>query len=222
MAVDTPVFERVPSRIDVLEEEEHNARIKDRYRRLINPENKIEDVFNNNTQDQYAITSEQMSMYSQAASQSTPVISRPYLVENARADAAIFRADSPINMKRNQAVEEQASAVVDAMPVEEENEDLRPTPTTIQYQTINSVEENNEVVASTTSRRKFGKREKIIVSVFVAVVFALLALVIINSVVIANLNADIAQVQDGITTIRGALAGVNATVEEIIHNSIGH
>ena len=56
MAVDTPVLERitsdeakkcsVPSRMDIMAEEEHNARIRDTYARLINPENKIEDVFN--------------------------------------------------------------------------------------------------------------------------------------------------------------------------------
>ena len=56
MAVDTPVLERpttnerlrecaVPSRIDFMAEEGHNARIRDTYKRLINPDNKIEDVF---------------------------------------------------------------------------------------------------------------------------------------------------------------------------------
>lgn len=232
MAVDTPELERitndsvpgicaVPSRLDVLAEEEHNARIKDRYRKLINPENKIEDVL--------PAAYVQTSVYDQPAvqpvmrsfAQPEPVLSRPYQVENARASADIFRADSAINrMMAESAMEQQ---ITDVAPAEEESEDLRPTPTTIQYQTIDAADEQKKVSFATDKRsHMFGKREKIIVAVFVAIVVALFVLVVVNASVIANLNADIAQVQDSITTVRGALAGVNSTVEEIIHNAIGH
>ena len=189
-------------------EEEHNARIRDTYARLINPENKIEDVFNRVHKEENVVVEPEVH--------TAPVASRPYMVENARADAAIFRADSAINAKRVATVEAVA-------PAEEESEDLRPTPTTIQYQTIARKEEQTEV--ETPTRKKshvFGKREKIIVAIFIAVVVALVTLVIVNSAIISNLNADIAQVQDSITTVRGAIAGVNSAVEEIIHTGISH
>lgn len=220
MAVDTPVLERpttnerlrecaVPSRIDFMAEEEHNARIRDTYKRLINPDNKIEDVFG------------RVQAEEPVAVQESVAPARPYYVENARADAAIFRADSAVNARREEAVAAQPDVAAFA-PAEEENEDSLPTPTTIQYQTLGRAEEKK--VSETTDKRThlFGKREKIIVAVFVAVVVALLTLVIVNSAVIANLNADITHVQDSITTVRGALAGVNSSVEEIIHNSISH
>ncbi len=220
MAVDTPVLERpttnerirecaVPSRIDFMAEEEHNARIRDTYKRLINPDNKIEDVFG------------RVQAEEPVAVQESVAPARPYYVENARADAAIFRADSAVNARREEAVAAQPEVAAFA-PAEEENEDSLPTPTTIQYQTLGRAEEKK--VSGTTDKRThlFGKREKIIVAVFVAVVVALLTLVIVNSAVIANLNADITHVQDSITTVRGALAGVNSSVEEIIHNSISH
>ena len=220
MAVDTPVLERpttnerirecaVPSRIHLMAEEEHNARIRDTYKRLINPDNKIEDVFG------------RVQAEEPVAVQESVAPARPYYVENARADAAIFRADSAVNARREEAVAAQPEVAAFA-PTEEENEDSLPTPTTIQYQTLGRAEEKK--VSETTDKRThlFGKREKIIVAVFVAVVVALLTLVIVNSAVIANLNADITHVQDSITTVRGALAGVNSSVEEIIHNSISH
>ena len=198
MAVDTPVLERpttnerlrecaVPSRIDFMAEEEHNARIRDTYKRLINPDNKIEDVFG------------RVQAEEPVAVQESVAPARPYYVENARADAAIFRADSAVNVRREEAVAAQPEVAAFA-PAEEENEDSLPTPTTIQYQTLGRAEEKK--VSETTDKRThlFGKREKIIVAVFVAVVVALLTLVIVNSAVIANLNADITHVQDSITT----------------------
>ena len=80
--------------------------------------------------------------YAPAHSAAQPV----YVVKNARANADIFRADSPVNRPAQayaatpaQAYEAaRAMAAANAAPAteEEENEDLRPTPTTIQYQTI--------------------------------------------------------------------------------------
>ena len=102
MAVDTPVLDRItveeerrysiPSRMDVMAEEEHNARIKDTYARLINPNYKIEDVFKR-AEDRASAPAVSPAM------QSAPVQERPYRVENARADADIFRADSAINSR---------------------------------------------------------------------------------------------------------------------------
>ena len=222
MAVDTPVLERntnvkVPSRMNFMEAEEHNARIRATYARLINPESKIEDVFRHTAREEDTAVVEDVA--AEPVEEVTPVVeAKPYRVENARADSMIFRADSAINMR----AETVQSEVVAAAPQEEENEDLMPTPTTIQYQTLG--QQSEKQVASAKQKQRahvFGKREKIIVAVFVAVVVALIALVLINSAVIANLNAEIAHVQDSITTVRGALAGVNGEIESIIQGALG-
>ncbi|MDE6691113.1 MAG: hypothetical protein K2K04_04000 [Clostridia bacterium] len=227
MAVDTPVLERitvdeerkysVPSRLEILAEEEHNARIKDNYARLINPEYKIEDVFNRAEEKASAPVAEPVMQSAPAQVRRSITGGHPYKVENARADAAIFRADSAINAQRAQVAEVNTVAAV--APAEEENEDLRPTPTTIQYQTIGVKNEEN-TTAATTKKHGFvlGKREKIIIAVFVAVVVALITVVLINASIISNLNAEISSVQESITTVKGAIAGVNSTVSGIVED----
>ena len=62
--------------------------------------------------------------------------------------------------------------------------------------------------------------KKTIIAVFVAVVIALLTLVVINSAVIASLEDQIAAVQTNIDTVRGAIAGVNSSISEIITESV--
>jgi len=222
MAAETPVLEHKPMEkfrtqfratqayMDCLEEEEiHNARIRDNYARLINPECKVEDIV-------AAMPSED---YTEEASDKVAAIeAQPYRVENARADSILFRADSAIN-KTVSKVEN--DSVVDQYDAEEENEDLRPTPTTIQYQTIGRADAQSQIKSSADRREHIlGKKEKIIIAVFVGVVLALLTLVIINSSIIAGLNADISTVQSEITTVRGALAGVNASVSEIVPETV--
>ncbi len=224
MAVDTPVLERVivnaekkwsvPSRMDVMAEEEHNARIKDTYARLINPDNKIEDVFGRTEEKANVAAAQPVVQSAPAQAKRSITGNHAYVVENARADAAIFRADSAVNAQRAQVTAIKPVAAV-AVPAEEENEDLRPTPTTIQYQTI-GMTGVKKVAATDKKAFVFGKREKIIVAVFVAVVIALLTLVIVNATIISSLNAEISQVQDSITTVRGAIAGVNSTVGEVV------
>lgn len=227
MAVETPVLERVttekhvkecavPSRMEFLEEEEHNARIRDTYARLINPDSKIEDVFSRTLKEQYASKAAEEVKPGQKAEPQAQ-----YRVENARANSALFRADSAINAKKEEVVEVPAKpiAVAKAATVEEDDEDLRPTPTTIQYQTVGKQGVQQRVSSTSESKKHMlCKREKIIIAVFVAVVVALLVLVVVNSAIISNLNSDIATVQNGITTVRGALAGVNGEIEEIINN----
>lgn len=214
MAVDTPVLENkvkernsgevVPKRRVNLTEEEHNARIKDTYARLINPSyNRVEDVF-----DSTAQTAQAPVQQVEAVQTSAPVENRPYFVENARATAAIFRADSAINA---------ASAQQETMvaPAEEENEDLRPTSTTIQYQTIGKADAK---IKSVTDKRAhtFGKKEKILLAVFVLVIVALITLVIVNSAIINNLNGEISNVQEKISTVRGAISGVTNNMENTL------
>ncbi|MDE6850214.1 MAG: hypothetical protein K2J54_02690 [Clostridia bacterium] len=230
MAVDTPVLERVtfdeekkcavPSRMDFMAEEEHNARIRDTYARLINPESKIEDVFNRTEEKSSEITAQPVMQSAPAQTVGRSVEeNHPYIVENARADAAIFRADSAINARIGQVAEIQTAEVAVATPTEEENEDLRPTSTTIQYQTIGVASVKKE---SETEKKSFvfGKREKIIVAVFVAVVIALITLVIVNATIISNLNAEISTVQNSITTVSGAIKGVNSSVSDMVEEIV--
>lgn len=235
MAVDTPVLERrtteltraktpyaVPTRSEYEAEDVHNARIKENYARLINPNNNIEDVFATATP------------VKEEAVVAQPVQAEPYLVQNARADAAIFRADNPINQR----------FVADATVVnEEDSEDLRPTAATIQYRTVDCVAEPEE---QTSERFKLSKKQKTTIIALAAVIVSLIVLIIINSTVIANLNADIANLnsnivginsdiqysvsniidkinkaQSGIDTLRGATAGVTSNVADIVYGIIG-
>lgn len=235
MAVDTPVLERitkdtekkcsVPSRMDFMAEEEHNARIRDTYARLINPDNKIEDVFKRAEAKASAVAEKPVSQSAPAPVKRSIAGSHAYVVENARADAAIFRADSSVNAQRAQIAQVKKEVAV-TTPAEEENEDLRPTPTTIQYQTIGMKSVTKTTAATKKSAVTFGKREKIIVAVFVAVVIALITLVLVNATIISNLNAEIASVQDSITTVSGAIKGVNSSVgelvDEILTNAVNH
>lgn len=226
MAVDTPVLDRitvdekrkysVPSRMEILAEEEHNARIKDNYARLINPEYKIEDVFKRAEEKASAPVAEPVKQSAHAQVRRSITGGHPYKVENARADAAIFRADSAINAQQAQVTA--IKPVTAVAPSEEENEDLRPTPTTIQYQTIGVKKEENTTAANKKSAFVLGKREKIIIAVFVAVVVALITVVLINASIISNLNAEISTVQESITTVKGAIAGVNSTVSGIVED----
>lgn len=207
MAVETPVLERrttqlirannipfaVPTRSEYEAEDEHNARIKDTYARLINPDCSIDEVFHPSASVEQAPVQEVQ-----------PMQTEPYLVQNARVDSAIFRADNPIN-KRFVA----DATVVDVACEDEENDDLRPTAATRQYRTVESVEENEE----TTGNESFSmtKKQKTAIIVVAAVIVALIALIIINATVIANLNNDIA-------TITGDIAGINAELQESIAN----
>lgn len=212
MAVATPVFEngineeektsRVSYATRAVEDDAHNAGISDRFATLINPNSRLEDLLAPRAQVNAGVKAE-----------ATAETARPYLVENARADSPLFRADSAINR-----LPETNAAPISAPSSEEEDEDLRPTSTTIQYRTVEQ-DRKQTAVKATTDRRSavLGKKEKIIIAVFVSVVIALLALVIINSAVIANLNADIAAAQEKIVEVKGALAGVNANIVEIIN-----
>lgn len=214
MAVATPVLER-----DVTTEErelnysftqrstadeEHNARIKRNYAMLINPDTDI---------------NEMLGKSEVAEAEITPVkdifANKPYLVENARADAEIFRADSPVNQR---VMNIQPQIVAEQSTEEEENEDLRPTSTTIQYKTQGAqktVEEGKIENVGAEKRTSLSKKEKIIIAVVVGVIVALFALIIINSAIISNINNDISSLQSSLTTAKGAYAGVSDEISSV-------
>ena len=80
---------------------------------------------------------------------------------------------------------------------EEENEDLRPSATTIQYKTDVAskivIEDNISNKQERVSR--LTKRDKIVMAVALLVIVALFVLVIVNSAVLSNLNSEISYLQ---------------------------
>lgn len=219
MAAETPVLERKSEEklrtynvaqpySDSVEEEIHNARIRDNYARLINPESKISDIFSANDKKEAVEVKAVVAAKAPA---------RPYLVENARADSALFRADNPINRAQASV----GTVNVDELDLEDEDEDLRPTSTTIQYQTIGRTNPNKAINSSANKKgRPLTKKEKLVIAIYVCVIVALLALVVINSYIISGLSANIASVQSDITAVRGALAGVNSSIAELVPESV--
>lgn len=252
MATATPVFEeRISTRGEREEQarlrfddkaidELHNARISGNLARLLNPENKIKDIVASIDADGTDIVKSVSSTveedeYARSVYDSAPGTLQygetfrapartPYLVRNARADADIFRADSPVNSVRNTVMRE---APVILNIDEEENEDLRPTPTTIQYQTIgpNGVRVSNSAARIMTdgeierpgeehaseSRLTLSKRDKVILGVIVGLILSVFVLIIVNSAIISNLNSDI-------TDLENQAADVRAEYEQVMND----
>ena len=194
-------------------EEAHNARIKRNYAMLINPDVKIDEVLGRSAEEQVQAQAPVADIVARVEAASEVIVNKPYLVENARADAAIFRADNPVNRK----VVEVQQVVAQADDEEEENEDLRPTSTTIQYKTMgvkHSVEEGKIENVGSEKRAVLSKKEKIIIAVVVTVIVALLALIIVNSAIISNLNNNVSNIQSSLATIKGAYSGISDQVNE--------
>ncbi|MGN0805221.1 MAG: hypothetical protein ACI4MS_07540 [Candidatus Coproplasma sp.] len=218
MAVDISVLERrsaqsdkermsnlVPNRSEYEAEEEHNARIRENYARLINPNNSVDDVFVQETKSVQSVKA------------SATVKERPYLVQNARVDSDIFRAESPVNSRMAEAKQ---MSIADYASDEEENEDLRPTATTIQYRTIASNVKETEEVKNETGRFSLTKGQKIAMVCVLATIVSLIVLIIINSTVIANLNADIANLNAELNAISEEILGVKSDMFNFVKNDM--
>ena len=230
MAFATPVLERN----EVTEEkklnygnqcitdEEHNMRIKKNYAMLINPEMRLDDVLGRTVEEVRAEAHAEVIPAApvQAPAARSILFDKPYLVDSARADSPIFRADNPVN-QRILNVQRQ---VAEAQPAEEEeNEDLVPTPTTRQYKTSgvqNTVEEGKITNIGAEKRTSLSKKEKIIIAVVVSVIIALFALIIINSAIISGLNNDLSSLQSSLTDVRGTYYSVNGQVSGFANNML--
>ena len=163
-----------------------------------------------------------------------------YVVKNARANADIFRADSAINHPAQAyaptpeqayfAARTMAQAMPAAQPQEEESEDLRPTPTTIQYQTISAdgtaiagrsrAMQEGEIVrpeerAENSGKITLAKRDKVIIGVIVGLILAVFVLIIVNSAIISGLNSDISQLEGMVYTAREAYESALSEVENV-------
>lgn len=208
MAVAAPVLERRTAAEERtsrvynaahITDEEHNSRIRQNYARLINPENKIDAALDRAPAEavETPVAEERKISYAQ-----------PAFVENARADADIFNAHSEINL-RLAAQQKQISAEMSSE--EDEDEDLRPTLTTIQYKTTgvkSSVEEGKIENTGVEKRAGLSKRDKIIIASIVGVILVMLVLVIVNSAVLSNINGDVSSLQSSLATIKGSYEGV--------------
>ena len=244
-------------------DELHNARMKDNLARLLNPEYKIKDVVASIDADgaqvitaapaveapvqnaapaavygadgiiarpAQSVAPVQAPVYQQPAQ---PAAQPVYVVKNARANADIFRADSPVNRPAQAFASTPAQAFAAAKAIaaanaapaveEEESEDLRPTATTIQYQTIGAdgaviinnttgVRQEGEIVRPEENEEKvskfsLSKRDKAIIGVVVGLILAVFVLIIVNSAVISNLNNDISMLEGMAQTARVTYLG---------------
>lgn len=188
-------------------DEQHNARISEIYSRLIGTSSNVDEVLGRSQQEEAAPVACHKELFA-----------KPYLVENARADAAIFRADSPVNRK-----------VVDMQPqvasedTEEESEDLRPTSTTIQYKTYGvkkAVEEGKIENTGAEKRAGLSKKEKIVIAAVVAIIVALFVLIIVNSAIISGINADLGSLQSSLEVVKGSYAGISDEVAKTFENAV--
>lgn len=203
MAVATPVLEREINKQEtygreyrenfMTADERHNLRISENYAKLINPETTMRDIKSapvNRVEETYEAPAEVKE-------------EKPYLVENARADADIFRAESAVNRPI------ETAAAVQVETDEEENEDLRPTQTTIQYKTAGvkkNVSEGKISTKDNASRSMLSKKDKIIIAVALTIIVALFILIIVNSAVISNLNRDVSSLQENLNTAQNEYA----------------
>lgn len=224
MSLATPVLERkvigeeenevkreLLSTSFMTEDEKHNSKISENYAKLINPETKLRDIINAPVFEKSDVEERSIAPATREA-----VVEKPYLVENARADADIFRADSAINRR---AVH---TAVVAEDAGEEENEDLLPTPTTIQYRTVGvrkTAEEGKIVNTAATRKARLSKRDKIIIASVVTLIVALFVLIIVNSAIISGINSDISRLQTALPAAAEKFAQVSAEKEAYLNEA---
>ena len=126
---------------------------------------------------------------------------------NARADAEIFRADSLVNRKAEETVAESSRTE------EDEDEDLRPTLTTIQYKTagVAKVAEEGKIETKPAVKRAgLTKKDKIILAVAFSVIVALFVLIIVNSAVISGLSSEVSVLKDSLSQAESTYAEVLA------------
>lgn len=200
----------------------HNALINIRYARLINPDNKLSDLRPEAEPAQYYATVQEevrrpaAPVFNQAVETNT-YYAKPFFVESARTDADLFRADSYINKKEEAKAE---SVIVDEQSEveDEDNEDLRPTPTTIQYKTAEvakrPVQEGAVVSTKPAKHFSLSKRDKIAIVAVVAVIVTLFALIIINSALIAGLNRDVNYLENSLKVAKNSYQQVNDELNE--------
>lgn len=187
-------------------DEQHNSKISEVYKKLINPNAKIDEILDRKPEEPVR---KPRDIFAE----------KLYLVENARADAEIFRADSPVNRR----VEDMQPQVVAEADAEEENEDLRPTKTTIQYKTNGvqkTFEEGKIENAGAEKRTGLSKKEKIVIGAVISVIVAMFVLIIVNSAILSGITADVSSLQASLTTIKASYAGISDEINTYVANAV--
>lgn len=210
MAVATPILERRKEETqeeveytytcNQTEDEIHNSKIREIYARLIKPETTMSDLKSAPAEPEHA-----EFVNFEPAQLDVPVQNEVYQVEGARTSAELFRADSAINRKVTFAeVETQPVAAVQLS--EEENEDLVPTRTTMQYTSANKTVDEVGSIATQSSKKRMilSKRDKAIIAAVISVIVALLTLIIVNSAIISSVNRDISTLQSSLEEARSS------------------
>lgn len=179
-----------------------NSRISENYQKLINPEYSraedfaapaeqasAEDIFARGAFDS-APAFEQVPAYQAPAFQQAPVAERlsvqsPVFGQEAR--AAVYEAPAEAPVYTEQAYEQQAPAYA------EEDADLMPTATTIQYRS--DLFEDEKPVAAVEEKKRYAltSKGKLLMAVYALVVVVILALIIINTSVLKTLDGDVAE-----------------------------
>ena len=194
---------------DEEQEKLHNLKIREQYKKLIDPESTILDLRAKSVSINYE------EAYSNATN-CEPVVApvhemeKVYRVENARADAEIFRADSYINSKAKIEAEQ------DELDEDEENEDLRPTQTTIAYRTGKREIAEKGKIETQPKKTIFTKRDKIVIAVAFTVIIALFILIIVNSAIISGLNREIDSLQATLSNAQTVYAEKVAEKDEYL------
>jgi cell division protein FtsL len=222
------------------EDELHNAQIKENFARILNPEFKREQIneikpagysevgmaatqtaspiFTPASEPVYAPLAPQtaptyeakQNVFNSSANVLAPTpVAKPYT--SARADSAIFRADSDINRV---VYTDDISTPVDDIKrdseIDEEDEDLMPTATTRQYKTQQTAKESQQA----SKGFSLTKKEKIMIGCFISLVVLLFTVIIINSAIISGMNESVAKLQNTYETVQDTYQTVQQDLKE--------
>ncbi len=115
----------------------------------------------------------------------------PSYAAPAYAEPAYAQPQEAISVQETYAVPEYADEAAEAY--DEENEDLAPTATTIQYRTEQRAREDKRTVVEEKRGHAMTTQGKLLMAIYAVVVVVILALIIINTSVLRNLDASIAE-----------------------------
>ncbi len=203
-----------------------NSRISDNYKKLINPDlKKAEEIMGEAPAETYeepvydTPESYARAMLYPEREQEQPA---PQFVHQ-RVTEDLFRADSPINNRiaqieapaYEQPAYEQAAYEQPAQAyAEEASEDLTPTMTTIQYRTDLYREEQR---AATEEKKGYSMtaKGKLLMCVYAIVVAVVLALIIINTSVLNNLDSSIAAREAELSSVAAQAQALQDEISEL-------
>ncbi len=246
MAVATPTRFRFEvdedERTSIYDERDqyHDEHISERFQQILNPNARLEDLFNNYNDNTVQNSAAPAPVQEQEAAPAQQAFSAPQqtmqagpqLVQDARVTSDLFRVKDTYQEAAvaAPAVEEfdyatanfqvigQSSTMEDSMAVaeEEENEDLVPTMTTRQYKNRAKLEEGqieNTGVAKKSSLM-LSKRDKILMFSIIGIVAVLFVLIIVNAAIISGLNSQVSEVEQQYNAVYSEYTEVNNQIQD--------